>query len=116
MVGKQKIKDLPKIERPREELIQYGPARLSNSELLAIILRSGKKGGGLKELLEKEIIDKKIFQWSEALRLHRNIGAYASEEKISAEDSRDLLDFTGAICDYVFVLSKKFDSFMKRKK
>jgi len=40
----QRVKDLPKIERPREKLIQYGPERLSNSELLAIILRSGKKG------------------------------------------------------------------------
>ena len=37
------IKDLPKLERPREKLMQYGPERLSNSELLAILLRSGKK-------------------------------------------------------------------------
>ncbi len=72
--------------------------------------------GGLKELLKKGIIDKKIFEWSDALRLHRNIGAHATEEKISREDSRDLLDFTNAICDYVFVLSKKFDAFMKRRK
>lgn len=28
MAKKQKIKDLPKIERPREKLIQYGPERL----------------------------------------------------------------------------------------
>jgi hypothetical protein len=72
--------------------------------------------GGLKELLEKGIIDQKIFQWSEALRLHRNIGAHAGEHKISKEDCRDLLDFTNAICDYVFVLRKKFEDFMKRKK
>jgi len=38
-----KIKDLPKIERPREKLIQYGPEKLSNSELLALLLRSGNK-------------------------------------------------------------------------
>jgi DNA repair protein RadC len=35
---KKRIKELPKIERPREKLIQYGPEKLSNSELLAIIL------------------------------------------------------------------------------
>ncbi|MFA4992445.1 MAG: DNA repair protein RadC [Candidatus Omnitrophota bacterium] len=40
----QRIKDLPRFERPREKLIQYGPDRLSNSELLAILLRSGNKG------------------------------------------------------------------------
>ncbi|MFH1856287.1 MAG: DNA repair protein RadC [Candidatus Omnitrophota bacterium] len=41
---KQKIKDLPKIERPREKLIRYGAEKLSNSELLAILLRTGKSG------------------------------------------------------------------------
>ena len=39
-----KIKDLPKIERPREKLEKYGPEKLSNSELLAILLRTGGKG------------------------------------------------------------------------
>jgi len=53
MVANQKIKDLPKIERPREKLIQYGSARLSNSELLAIILRSGKKGENVIDLANK---------------------------------------------------------------
>lgn len=53
MAANQKIKDLPKIERPREKLIQYGPARLSNSELLAIVLRSGKKGENVVDLANK---------------------------------------------------------------
>ncbi len=53
MVINRKIKDLPKIERPREKLIQYGPAHLSNSELLAIILRSGKKGENVVDLANK---------------------------------------------------------------
>ena len=35
------IKELPATERPRERLKQYGAASLSNSELLAIILRTG---------------------------------------------------------------------------
>lgn len=39
-----KIKDLPKIDRPREKLARYGPGRLSDSELLAILLRTGIKG------------------------------------------------------------------------
>ena len=70
---------------------------------------------GLKELLEKGVIDKKIHDWSEALRIHRNIGAHPNEEKISEEEAKDLFDFTNAICDYVFVLTKKFEEFMKRK-
>ena len=48
-----KIKDLPKIERPREKLEKYGPERLSNSELLAILLRTGSKGVNVVELSNK---------------------------------------------------------------
>ncbi len=48
-----KIKDLPKIERPREKLEKYGPEKLSNSELLAILLRTGAKGVNVVELSNK---------------------------------------------------------------
>ena len=50
---KKTIKDLPKVERPREKLMQYGPGKPSNSELLAILLRSGKKGENVVELANK---------------------------------------------------------------
>ena len=48
-----KIKDLPKVDRPREKLEKYGPERLSNSELLAILLRTGGKGINVVELAKK---------------------------------------------------------------
>ncbi len=71
--------------------------------------------GGLRELLEAEIIDRRIFQWAEALREQGNIGAHVTKETISGQDARDLLDFANAICDYVFVLTEKFRDFMDRK-
>ena len=48
-----KIKDLPKIDRPREKLEKYGPERLSDSELLAILLRTGSEGVNVVELSSK---------------------------------------------------------------
>ena len=45
-----KIHDLPIVDRPREKLEKYGPARLSNSELLAILLGTGTKGVNVVEL------------------------------------------------------------------
>jgi len=47
---KKTIKEMPRVERPREKLMRYGPEKLSNSELLAIILRSGKKGENVLDL------------------------------------------------------------------
>ncbi len=48
-----RIKDIPKIDRPREKLEKYGPERLSDSELLAILLRTGSKGVNVVELSSK---------------------------------------------------------------
>lgn len=45
------LKELPKSERPRERLYQYGPSNLSNEELLSIILKSGNKKYSLKEIV-----------------------------------------------------------------
>ena len=39
-----RIKDLPNQERPRERLVQFGAEALKNSELIAILLRTGTKG------------------------------------------------------------------------
>ena len=38
-----KIKELPYSERPYEKLEMYGPENLSNSELLAIIIKTGTR-------------------------------------------------------------------------
>jgi DNA repair protein RadC len=50
---KKIIKNIPKVDRPREKLIQYGPEKLSNSELLALLLRSGNKDVNAIELAGK---------------------------------------------------------------
>ena len=45
-----KIKDIPKEERPRERLINFGVSRLNNEELLAILLKTGSKNASAKDL------------------------------------------------------------------
>lgn len=70
---------------------------------------------GLKELKDGEIIDGRLYEWGEALRKRRNIGAHASEEDISREDAEDVLDFAIAICEFVYVLSDKYEKFKARE-
>lgn len=48
-----KIKDLEKINLPREKLAKYGPEKLKDYELLAILLGSGIKGLNVLELSKK---------------------------------------------------------------
>ena len=52
-----KIKDLPKIERPRERLAAKGPENLKNKELLAILLGTGTEGKNVIEVAE-QILEK----------------------------------------------------------
>jgi DNA repair protein RadC len=51
------ISSWPAQERPREKLLEKGPAALSDTEILAIFLRTGRKGisalGLARELLDK---------------------------------------------------------------
>ncbi|MHB1163126.1 MAG: RadC family protein [Minisyncoccota bacterium] len=61
----QAIKNLPAHERPREKLIEKGVANLTDKELLAILLRTGRAGKSALDVAEsilakypkKEILD-----------------------------------------------------------
>jgi hypothetical protein len=76
--------------------------------------RAKNLAGGLKELKAKGVIDGRLYDWGEALRDQRNIGAHATEEDISREDAKDVYDFSVAICEYVFVLAGRYIDFTAR--
>ncbi len=44
------IKELPEPERPRERCLERGPGALSTTELLAILLRTGRKGSSATDM------------------------------------------------------------------
>ncbi|MEG1255160.1 DNA repair protein RadC [Clostridium sp.] len=50
---KLRVKDLPENERPREKILRYGSEYLSNSELLALILRTGTREDNILTLCDK---------------------------------------------------------------
>ena len=51
------IKEMKEIDRPRERLMKYGASNLTNEELLAIILKTGRMGKSAKDLAI-ELIEK----------------------------------------------------------
>jgi hypothetical protein len=70
---------------------------------------------GLKELHERGVIDARLYEWGDELRKHRNLAAHASGANFNLIDAKDLYDFATAICEYVFVLTAKFEAFKKRQ-
>src|SRR2546423_13742515 len=52
-----KIREMPQDERPREKLLARGPDALTNAELLAILLRTGRRGMNVVEVA-RELLDR----------------------------------------------------------
>lgn len=48
-----KVKELPDLERPYEKLLLYGAEKLSNAELLGIIIKTGNKDENVVTLAQK---------------------------------------------------------------
>lgn len=114
-----KIKDLEKIDRPREKLEKYGTEKLADYELLAILLGSGIKGLNvvalsrrilklidktgadkinLENLLEERGLGKaKAMQVIAALEFGKRMNSGEKPEILTAEDAWKLCgDFRGS--------------------
>jgi DNA repair protein RadC len=106
------VHDLPTDERPRERLQNHGPQALSNTELLAIILRTGTthnnvielagillvKFGGLGGLMRADFMElckeyglgtAKAAQLKAALEIGRRLGLTQLDEKYQIKSPAD---------------------------
>ncbi len=45
-----KLKEVARVDRPREKMLAYGPSKLATSELIAILLGTGTKGANAIEV------------------------------------------------------------------
>jgi HEPN domain-containing protein len=70
---------------------------------------------GLEKMKAQGDIDEKIWNWADALRKERNLGAHATGYDTTEEDAEDILSFAVAICDYVYVLNEQYEEYMLRK-
>jgi hypothetical protein len=70
----------------------------------------------IKEMKSKGIIESRLFEWAEALRISGNEAAHDVETTISAQDANDIVEFTDALLEYVFTFKDKFNEFIARRK
>lgn len=57
-----RIKDLPPSERPRERLLMYGTNKLSNTELLAVLIRTGNKTESALDIAKKMLAETTLLE------------------------------------------------------
>lgn len=82
-----KVKELPADDRPREKLILRGPQNLSDAELLAILLRTGKKGTSVLQMAQ-ELINK---EGNLAVLASKSIDALVKTSGIGKDKAATLL-------------------------
>jgi hypothetical protein len=64
--------------------------------------------------LDQNVIDKMLHDWGQELRRHRNLAAHATGTWFTRRDAEDIFDFAQTICEYVFVLTRRFERFKER--
>ena len=69
----------------------------------------------LKKMKELTLIDERLFEWSDALRVVGNEAAHGVGVVISQPDAKDAIEFTNAILDYLFSYRDRFEQFKKRR-
>lgn len=84
------IKNWPKADRPREKLLKFGEQTLSNTELLAILIRNGTPG---KSAID---ISRELLQEFKSLRSIHNI-AITDFKKISGISDAKICQIKAAI-------------------
>lgn len=83
-----KIKEMPKVERPREKLIKKGSSALKKEELLAILLRTGTEGKNALQVAKsivKNYSEKKLLNatYQELKNIH-GVGSTKSVHILAA--------------------------------
>jgi hypothetical protein len=69
----------------------------------------------LERLKEAGVIETRLFEWAEALRLYGNEAAHDVAIVVSPEDAKDLVEFTAALLEYLFTFRNKFEQFKERR-
>lgn len=69
----------------------------------------------LKVMKEQGIIETRLFEWADTLRITGNEAAHDVNVTISKEDAHDIVEFTNALLEYVFTFRDRFEQFKKRR-
>ncbi len=69
----------------------------------------------LKNLSDKGILDKRLYEWITTLRTVGNEAAHDVEVTVSRDDAKDLLDLAEAVSEYLYTFKEKFEAFKKRR-
>lgn len=69
----------------------------------------------LKAMRDADVIDDRLYEWADAARDVGNQGAHEYEASVSREDAFEVLNFTEALLDYLYVFQARYEQFKERR-
>ncbi len=69
----------------------------------------------LANLKEKGVIEGRLFEWADELRLAGNEAAHDVNVEVQSRDAGDTIEFTKALLEYVYTFREKFEEFKERR-
>ena len=69
----------------------------------------------LEEMKNKGLIEGRLLEWAQELRVLGNQGAHFTGKQVPRADAEDALALAEALLDYLYVFSAQFDAFKERR-
>jgi uncharacterized protein DUF4145 len=78
-------------------------------------IKAPSLANAIQQMKERCLIEDRLFEWADALRIVGNKAAHDTSSPVPGEDARDLLEFTEAILEYVVTYRDRFERFKQRR-
>lgn len=77
--------------------------------------KKGNLAQRLKSLSDQGILDKRLYEWIDTLRVVGNEAAHDVAITVAREDASDLLELAEAVSEYLYTFKEKYDAFQSRR-
>jgi len=99
------------------DILDSAPETTSTTTATATPAKPKKKimlSEGIEKLRDRNLIDDRLYNWSQQLQAFRNLAAHPEDISISRCDAEDLQTFANAIVEYVYDLADRYEEFKNR--
>lgn len=79
-------------------------------------VKEGTLYASLEAMRDTGIIEDRLYEWADELRLVGNEAAHDVHVTVGQEDAKDAIQFTHAILEYLYTFRKAFQQFRERRR
>lgn len=95
-------------------------AMMCRKGIEAVCKDNGEEQGNLDQKLtnlkNRGVLEGKLFDWANQLRLIGNDGAHSHEQIVTLQDAKDAIAFLDALITYLYHLVRQYDELVTRRK